>query len=373
MRRTESAIGAGGLLDMSRTESAIGAGGLLDILYSTCPPTGDEPLLDALGDENVSHERSSSDEQAVQHRDASEAPAAKAQRVASMEVGRGSVDMVLPPAGTSFGSASAEAQARVPTALPVSLHSPLLSWPSARAPAPIIPSATTTAAAHLHEAEAGCERRERPTSSAWSSGARGACPGAFSPELSPSMLYAMAADVELPPFALPPPETPEHPLPLAMPHPMPLGSAPLHANRQTALGELLESQAAPSTGWRPSPRSQPPAEFAEACLYEHARWQEALRSALAHADGYTRSLVGAATAYSPCGTMGVLARLSPRQINSLHPPARALVQRLLDVTRAHASLDHTSLDPPRPPLTSLELPRLSPLDSQSPLDSRAAA
>mgnify|MGYP006082046107 CR=1 FL=1 len=109
---------------MSRTESAIGAGGLLDILYSTCPPTGDEPLLDALGDENVSHERSSSDEQAVQHRDASEAPAAKAQRVASMEVGRGSVDMVLPPAGTSFGSASAEAQARVPTALPVSLHSP---------------------------------------------------------------------------------------------------------------------------------------------------------------------------------------------------------------------------------------------------------
>ena len=36
--------------------------------------------------------------------------------------------------------------------------------------------------------------------------------------------------------------------------------------------------------------------------------QEALRCALSRADGYTRSLVGAATAYSPCGTMGVLAR-----------------------------------------------------------------
>jgi len=119
-----------------------------------------------------------------------------------------------------------------------------------------------------------------------------------------------------------------------------------------ALGELLaspllESQAAPSTGWRPSPRSQPPPEFAEAFLHEHARWQEALRCALSRADGYTRSLVGAATAYSPCGTMGVLARLSPRQIAALHPPARELVQRLLEVTRAHASLDQTSLDLPR--------------------------
>ena len=126
MRRTESAIGAGGLLDMRRTESAIGAGGLLDILYSSCPPIGDAPLLDALGEAKVKHERSRS-EQAVQHPDADEAPGlnpAKVQRVASMEVGRGSVDMTLPPAGTNFGSASAEAQARVPTALPVSLHSP---------------------------------------------------------------------------------------------------------------------------------------------------------------------------------------------------------------------------------------------------------
>ena len=123
MRRTESAIGAGGLLDMRRTESAIGAGGLLDILYSSCPPIGDEPLLDALEEGEVKHERSGSEE-AAQCRDANEAPAAKVARLASMEVGRGSVDVVLPPAGTNFGSASAEAQARVPTALPVSLHSP---------------------------------------------------------------------------------------------------------------------------------------------------------------------------------------------------------------------------------------------------------
>jgi len=173
MRRTESAIGAGGLLDMRRTESAIGAGGLLDILYSSCPPIGDAPLLDALGEAKVKHERSGS-EQAVQHSDADEAPGlnpAKVQRVASMEVGRGSVDMTLPPAGTNFGSASAEAQARVPTALPVSLHSPLLSWPShpQRGPAPIIPSTATPAST-------------------------GACRAAFSPELSPAMLYAMAGE-----------------------------------------------------------------------------------------------------------------------------------------------------------------------------------
>ena len=100
------------------------------------------------------------------------------------------------------------------------------------------------------------------------------------------MLYAMATDVDLPPFVLPPPEAPEHLSPL----PMPLGSSvPLDATRQVALGDrslgdlldsqaltltpsppltltltpsmalgdLLESQAAPSTGWRPHPRSQP--------------------------------------------------------------------------------------------------------------------
>ena len=80
--------------------------------------------------------------------------------------------------------------------------------------------------------------------------------------------------------------------------------------------------------------------------------ERGVRAALSHADGYTRSLVGAAAAYSPCGTIRVIARLSPRQIGALHPPARELVQRLLDITRAHASLDQASLELGRPPATS---------------------
>jgi len=106
------------------------------------------------------------------------------------------------------------------------------------------------------------------------------------------------------------------------------------------LGELLEAQ----VDWASRPRSPPPPQFDEAFLHKHARWQEALRAALAKADGYTRSLVGAAAANSPCGTMVVLARISPRQIAALHPPARELVQQLLDITRVHAALDDSSLD-----------------------------
>lgn len=328
MRRTESSLGAGGLLDMQRTDSEIGADGLLDILYSSYQPMGDEPLLDAL--DKGKHEWSRNEE-AVQRRDSSEHHhLAKAPRIASAEagrgsldIGRGSVDMVLPPAGASVGSSSAEAQARMPTDLPVSLHSPLLSWPSARLPVPMTPPSSSSSIA--------------PTTTAAAGVAKGASlPN--SPGLSPALLYALAADVDLPPFTLQPSNAAEHPT--SMP-----------------LGDLLESQAAPPTGWRPSPRSQAPPEFTESFLQEHARWQEALRAALSHADGYTRSLVGAAAAYSPYGTIRVIARLSPRQIEALHPPARELVQRLLDVTRAHASLDHASLDFGRPPATSRNLGR----------------
>ena len=336
MRRTESSLGAGSLLDMQRTESEIGADGLLDILYSSCQPMGDEPLLDALGEPK--HEWSRNEE-AVQRRDSSEHHrSAKAPRVTSTEagrgsvdIGRGSVDMVLPPAGASVGSSSAEAQARMPTDLPVSLHSPLLSWPSARLPVPMTPTSssassiattTTAAAGGAHEAN------ERLMTSVTKGTSLPNSPG-----LSPALLYALAADVDLPPFTFQPSDAAEHPT--SMP-----------------LGDLLESQAAPSTGWRPSPRSQAPPMFTEAFLQEHARWQEALRAALSHADGYTRSLVGAAAAYSPCGTIRVIARLSPRQIGALHPPARELVQRLLDITRAHASLDQASLELGRPPATS---------------------
>jgi len=40
-----------------------------------------------------------------------------------------------------------------------------------------------------------------------------------------------------------------------------------------------------------------------------------------------------ATTLDPVGTVCALARLSPRQVDALHPPARELVQRLLDNTR----------------------------------------
>lgn len=111
------------------------------------------------------------------------------------------------------------------------------------------------------------------------------------------------------------------------------------------LGELLDEADWPSSReWPSRPPSPPPARFDAAALQRHARWQDALRAALAKADGYTRSLVGAAAANSPCGTMVVLARISPRQISALHPPVRGLVQQLLDATRAHAAVDHRTLE-----------------------------
>ena len=72
------------------------------------------------------------------------------------------------------------------------------------------------------------------------------------------MLYAMAADVDLPPFALPPPDggaphAPEHPSPL----PMPLGGAPLDASRQMALGDLPESNPNPNPDPNPNPNPNP--------------------------------------------------------------------------------------------------------------------
>lgn len=146
---------------------------------------------------------------------------------------------------------------------------------------------------------------------------------------------------------------------------------------EAVLGELLDSQA----DWPSHPRSPPPPQYDEAFLHKHARWQDALRAALAKADGYTRSLVGAAAANSPCGTMVVLARISPRQIAALHPPARELVQQLLDITRVHAAFEHSSLDPHAFELASLSSsssttfsfsettsPSLSPPSSSSYLD-----
>ncbi|KAL3904591.1 MAG: hypothetical protein SGPRY_011230, partial [Prymnesium sp.] len=68
-------------------------------------------------------------------------------------------------------------------------------------------------------------------------------------------------------------------------------------------------------------------------LQSHATWQKKLRSALAEADAGTRALLSPATGRDLYGTVQVLARLSPRQISSLHTPARDLVEMLLKQTR----------------------------------------
>jgi len=58
-------------------------------------------------------------------------------------------------------------------------------------------------------------------------------------------------------------------------------------------------------------------------------WQRSLAISLAHADGFTRAmLIPAAKADNPCDTMRILSKLSPRQIEALHPPVRHLVRRL---------------------------------------------
>ena len=76
---------------------------------------------------------------------------------------------------------------------------------------------------------------------------------------------------------------------------------------EAVLGELLDEADWPSArDWPSRPPSPPPPQFDAASLQRHARWQDALRAALAKADGYTRSLVGAAAANSPCGTMVTL-------------------------------------------------------------------
>ena len=54
--------------------------------------------------------------------------------------------------------------------------------------------------------------------------------------------------------------------------------------------------------------------------------------------------MGAAAANSPCGTMVVLARISPRQIAALHPPARELVPQPVHACRVQCTYGwHRSL------------------------------
>ena len=67
-----------------------------------------------------------------------------------------------------------------------------------------------------------------------------------------------------------------------------------------------------------------------AVFHSHKRWQKSLRSSLNGADGYTRTLIWSATKLDPLGTVSIVTHLSPRQVASLHPPTRVLVQGLLE-------------------------------------------
>ena len=68
-------------------------------------------------------------------------------------------------------------------------------------------------------------------------------------------------------------------------------------------------------------------------LQSHMQWQKKLRAALGDSDAATRALLSATMSKDLYGTVQILARLSPRQVDALHAPARALVQQLLDQTR----------------------------------------
>ena len=71
----------------------------------------------------------------------------------------------------------------------------------------------------------------------------------------------------------------------------------------------------------------------EADLFTNGRWLTQLRSSLASADAHTRMLLGPCVSQASTTALKAVARLSPRQVSTLHKPCRELVQRLLDDTR----------------------------------------
>lgn len=89
-------------------------------------------------------------------------------------------------------------------------------------------------------------------------------------------------------------------------------------------------------------------------LQSHTSWQKKLKSSLQDCDAATRALLSPATGRDLYGTVQVLARLSPRQIDALHPPARELVTSLLDQTR-----EQVCQDAGLPPAGMWEMPSLS--------------
>ena len=79
-------------------------------------------------------------------------------------------------------------------------------------------------------------------------------------------------------------------------------------------------------------RERPPSPEVS-MLQGHAQWQKKLRAAVVDSDAGTRALLSGAVGRDLYTTVQVLARLSPRQVETLHVPARTLVQQLLNHTR----------------------------------------
>ena len=324
---------------MRRAESSVGAEGLIEMLNQV-PLWSDDSSTDKRGFELIGDSQANeSIGESSQHK------RPRLPRVPSAnEVGRISIDSVLPLTGSDEWrlSGSAEVQARCPNALPVSMR--LLSCPPSHATSPRHEPNYELAAAH----------NDAP---------------------SPFGMLALASDIELSPL-LPSLPTGGGDIPGMQ---LPESSVEAAAAAQQLLDACADSGTFAPMYDRVSPRPQqpgfhhhddhhhdyhhdhhhephyepalydepqsyePPPDSAESFLMNHARWQEQLQETLTHADGYTRSLLSAATMYHPCGTVEVLAGLSARQVHALHPPCRELVQTLLRRTLAQAALVIPSL------------------------------
>jgi len=181
-----------------------------------------------------------------------------------------------------------------------------------------------------------------------------ASPGERTCTFSPNFFNQVADDLELSPLLLP--KIGESSLPALPPLPAPLpnkqpsrGLSPL-STAETVLSTgshsgdhlmmppltLLEAvqQTRPlATEFSAPPRTRRPATPEASMLHTHAGWQKKLRQALADSDATTRALLSPVASRDLYGTVQLLARLSPRQIDSLHKTARALVESLLEQTR----------------------------------------
>jgi len=109
---------------------------------------------------------------------------------------------------------------------------------------------------------------------------------------------------------------------------------------------LLEAvQQNPMPGMLPQPKNRRPASPEAEMLQSHSAWQKKLRQVLGESDATTRALLSPALSRDLYSTVQVLARLSPRQVSSLHASAKELVDRLLDQTRRQVCAE-AGLGPP---------------------------